>query len=1274
MAADTPTGLTSVELFNFKRNLKAALEVYQEVDDAHKQKLLDYLIDGSNPGCLLELKAAMAQSTKPFFSKQHSSLQPTNTQLGSKLMAVLQQHPVPSGYYPRLAEWFMLHSQVASAINGDPRLPEWINALARVFSVFRMYSYGGKTQLHVLPMASEMPDEQVTAFIDALVGAESGDYWSIPRTLASAEDVVDLFLQRTDDLCRALKPAPANCAEATLTLLLAHKADYTAIMPTLVDLLTSGGKKVKAVATQLVAQNLEAARAPLSEKLKSGSAGERTAAVEVMAQLYGLGALAELKEALAAEKGARLRQSLEEFIRQLEEDSSGSQSTTTASSEAVTIDLPPVDMPDDPIPLPPGFREALAKMFETADVKLEEQYQRQFAYYSSQKHSWMSKPARLESLTSQQQEELCLYLEGSNKKPITHPRFRPALFTHPIETWYDIRQLHLIHIVRLMFAAGLIGEHNDHLHVMQQMILAHRAAQSEPYGLREIDAAIGRLFAKPGLMVQAYLGYARATFELEDAAVWPLFHEHPDKLRDAILGVSMGKHDYYIAERRRNAIAIAGMLPALPKSIENAMWAIALGEAKTDRPLVRRALSKASGHLQRGLQAIQDGKQSIRIAGAELLAELGDSAAVEPLKKALKAEKQEAVKGSILQAIELLGGDVEEFLGRRKQLLDAKKALEKKMPKGMEWFPLDALPTVRWAEDDKPVAAEIVRWWVIQSVQFKLPTCGALLRRAMGMCRSDDAAALAKFVLSAWIGYDTQVPNPADTLAAATERAHKEYKTAKWIQDYFKSEEAYRDNILQQMQGQFLNSATGEKGALAVVSAGGDKHCVRIIEKYIRTYHGHRLAQSKALLEVLGWIDDPLAIQVLLSIGNRFRTAAIRKRAAEMVQELADRKGWTMEQLADRTIPDAGFVQAKDEDGRPVGKRAELVLDYGARKFTVIMNDDLEPVISREDGKEVKALPAAAKDDDPELVKTAKAEFTAAKKTVKDVVKLLAEQLYEAVCSQRTWIASEWKSFLATHPIAGALCRRVIWRAQPAQSADQHADQSLSRTALAAVGDTESRTALAAVGDAAPPTTGGTFFRPLEDGTFTDVNDNSIELADTDIITVAHSSLMSSEEEQAWIDHLKDYEVPRLFVQFGRQTYRLTESDLNKTEIDAFKGHMLTTFILRNKATKLGWQRGAAQDGGSFSVYFKPFRASGITAMLEFTGSYVPEQDIPAGLRNLYFVPIRGNEEEADTWNPPKMKLAKVPAILISECYNDIRDIAAEGTGFDPEWEKKGLW
>jgi hypothetical protein len=38
------------------------------------------------------------------------------------------------------------------------------------------------------------------------------------------------------------------------------------------------------------------------------------------------------------------------------------------------------------------------------------------------------------------------------------------------------------------------------------------------------------------------------------------------------------------------------------------------------------------------------------------------------------------------------------------------------------------------------------------------------------------------------------------------------------------------------------------------------------------------------------------------------------------------------------------------------------------------------------------------------------------------------------------------------------------------------------------------------------------------------------------------------------------------------------------------------------------------------------------------------------------------------------LALEKVPAVLLSECYNDINQIAAEGSGFDPEWQKKAYY
>ncbi len=35
------------------------------------------------------------------------------------------------------------------------------------------------------------------------------------------------------------------------------------------------------------------------------------------------------------------------------------------------------------------------------------------------------------------------------------------------------------------------------------------------------------------------------------------------------------------------------------------------------------------------------------------------------------------------------------------------------------------------------------------------------------------------------------------------------------------------------------------------------------------------------------------------------------------------------------------------------------------------------------------------------------------------------------------------------------------------------------------------------------------------------------------------------------------------------------------------------------------------------------------------------------------------------------MALDEVAGVLLSECYNDLRTIAAAGSGFDPAWERK---
>ena len=113
------------------------------------------------------------------------------------------------------------------------------------------------------------------------------------------------------------------------------------------------------------------------------------------------------------------------------------------------------------------------------------------------------------------------------------------------------------------------------------------------------------------------------------------------------------------------------------------------------------------------------------------------------------------------------------------------------------------------------------------------------------------------------------------------------------------------------------------------------------------------------------------------------------------------------------------------------------------------------------------------------------------------------------------------------------------------------------------------------------------------------------------------------------------------------------------TALENLKGHMTDTFSFRGVATKRGYARGMAEDAGWFTEYSKPFSSTGVTAVLEFTGSYLPEDNIPCATESLLF--RRGYQQ---------VPLAEVPPVLLAECYADYVAMAALGP-FDPAYRDK---
>ncbi|NER84652.1 MAG: hypothetical protein F6K42_35060, partial [Leptolyngbya sp. SIO1D8] len=76
-----------------------------------------------------------------------------------------------------------------------------------------------------------------------------------------------------------------------------------------------------------------------------------------------------------------------------------------------------------------------------------------------------------------------------------------------------------------------------------------------------------------------------------------------------------------------------------------------------------------------------------------------------------------------------------------------------------------------------------------------------------------------------------------------------------------------------------------------------------------------------------------------------------------------------------------------------------------------------------------------------------------------------------------------------------------------------------------------------------------------------------------------------------------------------------------------------------------------------------------------FSGNFLPEENRTVALTRLSFRQLPEEDEanyEADYYDSDTgLPLGDIPAILLSEIWNDLQAIAAQGNGYDSDWQKK---
>jgi len=740
--------------------------------------------------------------------------------------------------------------------------------------------------------------------------------------------------------------------------------------------------------------------------------------------------------------------------------------------------------------------------------------------------------------------------------------------------------------------------------------------------LRLVVAA-GRVMAYQGIEsdVAAYLGLGYYGNSIAPEHKWPFFAEYPDGLEEALgMRPASGPNRGWLASGGvAEAIEVLGAFPVVPASYVPRLSEIALGTAKTNRLEAQKLLERQPSGLEIARLGLSDGKAEVRSSAAAWLARIGDPAAIPDLRAALKAEKREAVQAVLLSALDKLGDDISSYLSPEALLEAASKGLKAKAPADAAWLPL--LPSVRWA-DGSPVDPDIVRWWAILSVKMKDPTGAGLIPMYVSLLDEASQAELGRFVLDAWIAQDIRRATDEEAREFAAVEGVKRYNqyqawaknSGSWAREYAaRPLEQVIEEVRKEKLGEFLGSAIGSKGVLALAAGAPGHYVLTVVQRYMRDQYQRR-SQIEALITAASVNDDPAAIQLVIGVARRHKMATIQAKAGELVEALAARKGWTADELADRTIPSAGFDDA-----------GVLNLDYGPRQFTGRITVDAKTgaygvALTNADGKPVKSLPAPGASDDAELVKAARAQLTTSKKELKQVVEAQTSRLFEAMCLGRTWPVAAWREDLLSHPVMRQLVSNLVWVIDPGE------DQRL--------------------------------FRPTVDGELLDADDETVDLPEDGKIGLAHWSVLPAEQVAAWQAHMRDYQVKALFDQF--EVVELPERAADATAIDDHAGWLSDSFAIRGRANKRGYARGEAMDGGWFDTYRRPYTGVGLVALIEFTGSYLPEEQIPAAVTKLSFERTNGRS----------VALGDVPPILLAESYRDYVYVAEAGA-YDPDWKTK---
>ena len=318
-----------------------------------------------------------------------------------------------------------------------------------------------------------------------------------------------------------------------------------------------------------------------------------------------------------------------------------------------------------------------------------------------------------------------------------------------------------------------------------------------------------------------------------------------------------------------------------------------------------------------------------------------------------------------------------------------------------------------------------------------------------------------------------------------------------------------------------------DRWVLSAQGVVGDDETVRALAPLVKAWPGEG-AHPRAVsgLDALAAIGSDAALARINEIAQKSRFDALRGRAQEVMAVVAAARGLSAEQLADRLVPDLGLDDA-----------ATLVVDYGSRTFVVGFDEQLKPYVVDGAGVRRADLPKPGAKDDQELAVPEHNRFVRLKKDVRTVAADQIRRFEGAMVVQRRWSAQEFRSLFVEHSLLRHVVRRLVWITED-----------------------------------------GLSFRMAEDGTFADVKDDEVALAEDAVVRVAHP-LHLADSLGGWAEVFADYEILQPFPQLGRPVHALTEDERTASELKRFQNVTVPVGKVLGLTAK-GWRLDEPREGG----------------------------------------------------------------------------------------------